>query len=141
MNNECVPYVRNQVLDVFCHYYAYYLFLLKSKCVTDSESFHVATELRFVLFLHVVLRQADFLLQDYKRLIRMNGLHCLFLYRLKIDTFVSFVFYKRLWICYESSMMKSFFLMRHFCLYGRYFSYQQALFLFMSVPPHSSHCI
>lgn len=38
---------------MFCHYYAYYLFLLKNKCLT--ESFHVATELRFVLFLHAVL--------------------------------------------------------------------------------------
>lgn len=38
---------------MFCHFYAYYLFLLKNKCLT--ESFHVATELCFVLFLHAVL--------------------------------------------------------------------------------------
>lgn len=46
--------------------------------VTDSDSFHDATG---VIFTHVVLMQADFLQQDYKCLIRGNGLRCLFLYR------------------------------------------------------------
>lgn len=94
-------------------FYAYYLFLLKSKlCCWQSESFHVATKLHLCCFFSAWRWDTDFLQWDYKCLIRTDGRWSLFLYRQMIGIFfLASIMYKRLNICYKSFLIKSLSLM------------------------------